>query len=148
MISYAGRVGILLVSVYGISACAPDTDPPVPRHAICQAFNHNQVVAVLGESPVLQGEWYADWSHQLNQFVATHPDVSVTHSRDIDALQVPEYTLLVAQKVNGEYWLQEVTQSPYYDYVMADMTGQPIKGILRYFTLEEEEYSQLAHYCE
>jgi hypothetical protein len=140
--------GLSFISVVFISGCAPEVEHAQPKHSICLQYSKNQPVAVLGHSPQLEGEWYADWFYQLNQFAANHPEITIVPSSEIDTLNVPDYTLIMAKRGYDEFWLQEAVETPYYDFVVATYADAPIEGVLQHFTLEPAPNQLISDYCQ
>ncbi|NOH60468.1 hypothetical protein [Vibrio sp. RE88] len=143
---------ILITAVLGaasLSGCqavtssSMDSLPPV-----CHDYAADQIVAVLGESPELAGEWYGDWAYFLNQFAEQNPQIRIVSGANAEAFNLAPYTLVLARQSKGEYQLKEVLDPPYYDYVVARLSGDDVKGILRHFELEPVTPSQFDIVCK
>ncbi|MFM2587571.1 hypothetical protein [Vibrio sp. TBV020] len=140
-----------VVATLGLTAllagCSMNNPPSPNVMSFCETYKSGAAVAVLGSSPVVEGEWYGDWAYNLNQFGASHPTIKIWREEDNLGLELPKYTLLVAQKDTGEYQLREVVEQPYYDYVMAAIGGFPVDGVLSYFQVAKQQPSQISALC-
>ncbi|WP_367990546.1 hypothetical protein AB2S62_18150 [Vibrio sp. NTOU-M3] len=143
----ASQTGITAFFCGALAACAPDVEQSGPKHEICESYQQGRPIAILGHSPKFDGEWYADWSYQINRFNQRHSDIPIIPADELSSLDIKDYTLVLAKKGVGEYRLQDRLETPYYDFVMAKLDGEPIEGTLQYFTLEKENPSPLERYC-
>ncbi|PAU40403.1 hypothetical protein CKF94_04390 [Vibrio coralliilyticus] len=143
---------ILITAVFGaasLSGCQAVTSSSVDSlPPVCRDYTADQIVAVLGESPELAGEWYGDWAYFLNQFAEQNPQIRIVSGANAEAFNLAPYTLVLARQSKGEYQLKEVLDPPYYDYAVARLSGDDIKGILRHFELEPVIPSQFDIVCK
>ncbi|AIW22276.1 hypothetical protein F0267_04445 [Vibrio coralliilyticus] len=143
---------ILITAVFGaasLSGCQAVTSSSVDSlPPVCGDYTADQIVAVLGESPELAGEWYGDWAYFLNQFAEQNPQIRIVSGADAAAFNLAPYTLILTRQSKGEYRLKEVLDPPYYDYAVARLRGDDIKGILRHFELEPVTPSQVDIVCK
>ncbi|WFB50868.1 hypothetical protein [Vibrio coralliilyticus] len=142
---------ILITAVIGaasLSGCQAVTSSVDSLPPVCRDYAADQIVAVLGEGPELAGEWYGDWAYFLNQFAEQNPQIRIVSGADAAAFNLAPYTLVLARQGKGEYLLKEVLDPPYYDYAVARLSGDDIKGVLRHFELEPVTPSQVDIVCK
>ncbi|GAL02111.1 hypothetical protein JCM19237_5004 [Photobacterium aphoticum] len=101
---------------------------------LCQAYQRGDSVVVLGEAPVDDSEWYADWSAYLNEAIATYGEsVRVVSAQSVPNFLVDQYSVLMGQRAKPSYVLEEVVEPQVYTYVHAVYTGEAIPEEVKAF---------------
>ncbi|MEL0603444.1 hypothetical protein [Pseudoalteromonas undina] len=90
---------------------------------LCDDYNNDKAIIIIGSTPFEDSEWYADWSSILNSFVATNSEsFHVYRANQFTHADLKNYSVLFSKKSKQSYLLEEVIEQQSYQYVHLEYT--------------------------
>ena len=94
---------------------------------LCDDYNNDQAVVIIGNVPLEESQWYADWSSTLNSFVASNNEFfNVYKANQLTHTELKNYSVLFSKKSKQSYLLEEVVEPQSYEYVQLEYTQADI----------------------
>ncbi|MEG3756964.1 hypothetical protein V5096_03295 [Pseudoalteromonas carrageenovora] len=141
---------LLRCFAFSIMGCAwvATAEQTSSEKQLCDDYNNDKAIIIIGNTPFEDSEWYADWSSILNSFViANNEFLHVYRASQLRHTDLKNYSVLFSKKSKQNYLLEEVIEPQSYEYVLLEYTQANIPKHINAFKPEQINTNLVSKIC-